>query len=173
MSLLVLAYPDLAPAERAWIEAIRADHDSLHALVPAHFTFVFPTDLLAPEAFIAAVQMQAAGFGPFAFALRAALPAPNLPGTDGQVFLVPDEGMSACIRLHDRLYAGLLAPALRLDLPFVPHITVGRFPDLPSCKRRADALNARPFAVPGAVNTLDVVKRTPDAIRTLVRVPLG
>lgn len=30
-------------------------------------------------------------------------------------------------RLHDRLYAGVLAPHLRRDIPYRPHLTVGRF----------------------------------------------
>jgi hypothetical protein len=41
------------------------------------------------------------------------------------VFLVPDEGSGALSLLHDRLYSGLLA-SLRIDLPYVPHITIGR-----------------------------------------------
>lgn len=173
MTLLVIAYPDLPPADRAWIETIRTAHDPRHGVVAAHFTLVFPTDALAPDALVAAVQRQATGFGPFAFMLRAALPFRDVTGSGGDVFLVPDEGMSAFVRLHDQLYAGVLAPALRLDIPFVPHLTVGRCAALAACKRLADTLNARPFALPGTVNALDIIERQADTIRTLARVSLG
>jgi hypothetical protein len=41
------------------------------------------------------------------------------------VFPVPDEGYSALSLLHDRLYSGPLVRCLRLDLMYVPHITIG------------------------------------------------
>ena len=40
------------------------------------------------------------------------------------VFLVPDEGHARISLLHDRLYRGRLAPYLRLDVPFTPHINI-------------------------------------------------
>jgi hypothetical protein len=71
--------------------------------------------------------------------------------------LVPDEGYSQFVKLHDRLYTGPLAPELRLDLPFIPHITVANSGDPHACKRVAETLNAQDFAIGGQVETLDVV----------------
>lgn len=173
MALLALAYPELAPGDRAWIEAIRAAHDPRHAIVAAHITLVFPTTDLAPEAFVAAVARHASGGAPIPFTLRCALPFGDTTGAATDVFLVPDEGLGALVRLHDRLYAGALAPALRLDIPFIPHLTVGRAADPREAKRLADALNARPLAVAGRVAALDVVAHEAGAVRTLARLPLG
>ena len=178
MALLVLAYPELAPDDRAWIERVRAEHDPRHAVVAAHFTIVFPTtsllttSLLA-EAFVAEVARQAEGCAPIPFVLRSALPFKDVTGEGADVFLVPDEGFGALVRLHDRLYAGALALALRLDIPSIPHITVGRAADPRDCKRLADALNARPFAIRGTIAALDVVAREEHAVRTIARLPLG
>ncbi len=173
MALLVLAYPELAPDDRAWIERVRAEHDPRHAVVAAHFTIVFPTTSLLAEAFVAEVARQAEGCAPIPFVLRSALPFKDVTGEGADIFLVPDEGFGALVRLHDRLYAGALAPVLRLDIPSIPHITVGRAADPRACKRLADALNARPFAIRGTIAALDVVAREEHAVRTIARLPLG
>jgi hypothetical protein len=72
-------------------------------------------------------------------------------------FLVPDEGFSAVVRLHDRLHSGPLARELRLDLPFIPHLAVANTPTPEACKEIVDALNARPFEIRGSVESLDVI----------------
>src|SRR5262245_22726723 len=51
------------------------------------------------------------------------------------VFLVPDEGNSALSLLHDQLYTGPLVSHLRLDLQYVPHITIGTLSDREKAKR--------------------------------------
>ncbi len=173
MPLLVLAYPELAPPDRAWIERIRAEHDPRHAVVAAHFTIVFPITDLAPDALVDEVTRQAAACAPISFVLRSALPFKDVTGEGADVFLVPDEGFVALVRLHDRLYAGALAPRLRLDIPSLPHITVGRAADPRACKRLADALNARPFAIPGRIAALDVVMHDDQALHNIARLPLG
>ena len=86
---------------------------------------------------------------------------------------MPDEGLGALVRLHDRLYAGALAPQLRLDIPAIPHITVAAKGDATEAKALADELNARPFAIAGAIAALDIVVHTAGTVRTLARVPLA
>lgn len=173
MRLYALAYPELAPADRAWIDAIRAEHDPLHRLVAPHFTLVFPVSRVDRDALVTEVTRQAAGCRPIAFVLRSAVPFKDVTAPGADVFLVPDEGFGALVRLHDRLHASALAPELRLDIPAIPHLTVGRAPDPRACKRLADRLNAREFAVPGTIAALDVVERESGPVRTIARVPLG
>jgi hypothetical protein len=72
------------------------------------------------------------------------------------VFLVPDEGYSQLSLLHDRLYTGVLAPHLRLDLPFIPHITIGTLSDRHLAKKLCDALNAQRLSIVGSVDALTV-----------------
>jgi len=74
MTLLVLAYPELEPADRAWIERIRAEHDPRHIAVAAHVTLVFPVAGMDPDTLIADVARQASGVAPIPFVLRSALP---------------------------------------------------------------------------------------------------
>src|SRR3546814_14359565 len=50
---------------------------------------------------------------PVALAFRCALPVQDPDSGDTYVYLVPDEGFSALVRLHDRLYSGTLRSAER------------------------------------------------------------
>ena len=173
MALLVLAYPDLAADDRDWIEGIRARHDPAHGIVRAHVTLVFPVAGMAPGAFVAATERGASGCGAIRFVLRSAVPFRDVTAPRTHVFLVPDEGLGALVRLHDRLYAGALAPELRLDIPAIPHVTVAAKAEAAEAKALADELNAGPFAVAGTIAALDIVAHDGGPVRTLARVPLA
>jgi hypothetical protein len=117
------------------------------------------------------VRRGASRLQPLAFVLRSALPVPDGAGGGGGAFLVPDKELGALVRLHDWLYAGGLAPALRLDIPAIPHITVARTTSPRAAKRPADGLNAQPQAIPGRIAALDVVVREEDAVRPSPALP--
>ena len=72
------------------------------------------------------------------------------------VFLVPDDGYATISRLHDALYAGPLASHLRLDLPYVPHITIGITDDRRCAKSLCDQLNADGVVIDGSLSELTV-----------------
>lgn len=177
MPLLVVAYPELDAADAVRIEMIRAVHDPAHARVRAHFTLVFPlehaTERHSVDELVAFVGEIAREQRPLPFALRSALPFPDPLGPDTHVFLVPDEGFGALVRLHDRLYTGPLARDLRLDVPTIPHVTVGRAASPRLARRLADSLNARPLAIVGQIAALDFVAHDGGTVRTIARLPLG
>ena len=177
MPLLVLAYPEFAPEDSVWIEMIRVVHDPAHERVRAHFTLVYPLpdtpEQIGVEVVSEVIRVAAAEFAPIAFVLRSAIPFNDLLGPDTDVFLMPDEGFGAIVRLHDRLYTGPLAGELRLDIPTVPHITVARLRDPQAGKRLADTLNARNFAITGTIAALYLVAHDGGTVRTIARVPLS
>jgi hypothetical protein len=86
---------------------------------------------------------------------------------------VPDEGFSRIVKLHDRFYTGLLAPELRLDIPFIPHITVGNLTDSLRCIALVDELNAQDFEISGTITALDVIKESNGNITTIERIKLA
>ena len=88
------------------------------------------------------------------------------------VFLVPDEGFSDVVKLHDSLYSGVLAPELRLDITFIPHIGVGNYTDARACRELADELNAQDFRLAGLIDTLDVVWYEQQEVRTIAQIAL-
>lgn len=173
MMLCVVAYPGLDAADWDWLQSIRRQWDPQHALIDPHFTLIFPTGAVDAEALEAHVRAAVAGIRPFGVVLRCALPVKDSFSAQTHLFLVPDEGLGQLVRLHSRLYTGPLQAHLRLDIPYLPHITVGAFPDAGECKAAADRLNEQPFAVNGRVERLSLLQVTPIAVTTLVDIDLA
>lgn len=157
-SLFTLAYPQLAGPDAARIEALRRDHDPHASLVAAHFTLVFGATRVGEADYLAHVAAVARAGRPLRFACRYAMLGADDAGGGGRAYawLVPDEGASALARLHDALYRGPLARSLRLDIPFVPHVTLAASPDRAAMKGLCDALNDKGLDIAGTVDALAV-----------------
>jgi len=165
MSLVVLARPDWRPADRAWLVSLRDRHGGAYfdpGLGP-HITLVFPVE--EPEkghgGIVSHVRTVAAETAAFDTAWRVVMPVRDSFSGDTFLYLCPDEGSSTLIRLHDRLYTGPLADELRLDLPYIPHVTLGRFSSARIAKALADDLNAGEPELRVRVETVELL-RLPD-----------
>ena len=174
-ALFTLALPDLAPDIREWVRQVRAAHDPAFASrVGAHFTLVFGDTSVDPAAYLAHVRTVAAAGAPFPFACRRAEVGTDHQDDTGYAFLVPDEGRSDIVSLRAALHTGILARLLRPDIPYVPHITVGRFDSVALAAEACGALNASGIDVSGRITALTVVAMQADGrIDEVERFPLG
>jgi 2'-5' RNA ligase len=175
MGHVVLAYPQFTDKELAWIEAIRTTLDPQAELIAPHVTLVFPIAeyQIAVHEVILHTRAVALDTPPFVLNLRCALVMPDIVGSGAHLFLVPDEGMSHFVKIHDQLYRGPLAPYLRLDIPFIPHITVGTGPDAAALYQVAQELNESAFAPRALIDRLTVVHHTPSTVTTVEEVTLA
>jgi 2'-5' RNA ligase len=99
---------------------------------------------------------------------------PDAFGTGTHVFLLPDQDAAAALTtVHDGLYAGILRPHLRADLPFIPHVTVSGAPEMRECQRLAAALHERAARVSGTLSDLVLVDVTTRPVTPLARYQLG
>lgn len=110
------------------IEAFRRRHDPLADALPAHVTLVFPfpTNLTVTQ--IGSHIRRIVGNWP-------ALPVTFRDVesiVDEFVVLMLRERSDAMIALHDKLYRGILKSHLREDIPYQPHVTLGRVAGNPS-----------------------------------------
>ena len=160
--LFTLAYPELEEADRHWIEDFRRAHDlPFRDVVAAHVTLAFGHGGMARAEYQAHVEEVAREWdGPIEFTCRYAMQGVDNGDARGYVFLVPDEGLSAIAWLHDRLYRGALAPALRLDIPYIPHITIGTLPSHREARDLSDRLNADGVHVAGRIGHVTVAGLT-------------
>jgi len=174
MRLAVVSYPSISQEDHEWIQAIRARHDRYYQLIAPHFTFVFPCSL-GEKVLTKHVKRQSAGVNQFRFVTRCAVVNKDATEDMAHVFLTPDEGFSDIVRLHDRFYTGILTSELRIDIPFIPHISIGNADDPLECQRLVDKLNEEAFAVDGTIDTLDVVSVDIERgeVRTIEQVKLG
>ena len=168
MAFAVVSYPAIGKGDLDWIQSIRREHDHLFfSVVAPHFTFVFPTDGVAQAELIEHVTAQASLFHSFEVVFRCAIIGdPHFMG-HAHAFLIPDEGFSEIVRLHDTLYTGPLAGELRLDLPFIPHLGIASPPSLEECKSIVDRLNKERFEVRGQINALYVINYDGTRVSTI------
>jgi len=98
---------------------------------------------------------------------------PTLSQQDRQwIQQVREQHDTELVKLHDALYRRALASELRLDIPFLPHITIGKTSDPWQAKALADQLNQQSLAIQGRLETLDVIMYEKMTVQTLERIPL-
>ncbi len=113
-------FPAFAGIER--IEAFRAKHDPMAALVPAHLSFVFPFPTALSRLQVAThVQRVVSRWPPIVVTFRATRTEAN-----EFLLLMAARGATSIKGLHDKLYTRSLAMHLRRDMPYEPHITLAR-----------------------------------------------
>ena len=165
--LYVIAEPDITPADRDWIQSIRAQHDPQCDLVGPHFTLVFGIPEQTATGLLARVQAIASRTLPFEFEAKNVQVFPGV-SLEHYVFLVPKKGAAELCMLHK---------ALRVDtnddIPFVPHITIGRCADALAAATLAEAVNAAPRTIRGRISALRVIAVTDQHVRECATVALS
>lgn len=111
------------------LEAFRQRHDPQAAMLAAHVTLVFPFASALSSLQLAAHVRRIAARWPV-------LPI-RLEGVDAYaaqwVHLRVTRGREPLIELHDRLYRRVLAPFLRAEFEYLPHVTIGHADDAHAC----------------------------------------
>ena len=163
MALTVLGRPRLTAADAAWIRVLRDRHAwALRAPeIGPHVTLVFPTDSTDATTATGHLAVVAGEIAAFSLAFRCALPVADAPSGGTYIYLVPDEGFSTLVRLHDRLYSGPFADALRLDLPYIPHITLGWIAEARLARALADDLNGQEPDIQARLETVELFDLDP------------
>lgn len=174
MSLAVVNYPRFAEEDFNWIQSVRQKYDRLYFdVIGPHFPLVFPTEAVTEEELTEHVRQCIAGASAFEVVFRCVvLGDPDFQG-HAHAFQVPDEGFSDIVRLHDRLYTGVLRNELRLDLPFLPHVGIANAPAPEECKDIVDQLNREHFEIRGRVETLDIIGFDGKRVWTIEQLKLG
>lgn len=104
------------------IDELRQKYDSLHNLIPPHITLVFPfRSHISTEDLITHIKEAIIPIRPFELILQ------GITGNQNQyLFLNVKKGNDEMIKLHDRLYTGILEQNLNRNVSYLPHMTVGR-----------------------------------------------
>jgi len=154
----VIVEPRLGEADRDWIQALRRREDPTgFARVDPHLTLVFVVALSHPALLLRAMRREAARTKPFRIALDRALRLEDVEG-GAVICLGASRGRAALIRLHDRLYAGPLDPYWRRDIPYEPHLTLGRRRTAAAGDRLAQRIAAEAPDIRGAIHSLLLVE---------------
>jgi len=116
-------FPAFEGIER--VEAFRARHDPMAAIIAAHVSFVFPFPAAHSRLQVEThVRQVVSRWPPIPVTFRRVRMHAN-----EFLFLMASRGAASIAGLHDRLYTRSLRPHLRRDLPYEPHITLARHAD--------------------------------------------
>jgi hypothetical protein len=156
-SLYTVAYPELSAADAAFIEDLRVLWDpEWHSVVRAHFTLVFECNVIPASEYLAHIAAVAARTRPIGFVIDSVSIVEG-PGSNAlQVCLLAGEGCTRISRLHDDLYSGPLKPCLRLDLPYLPHVTIARSISVAEAECLCEELDSRRLRIEGWLRSLHV-----------------
>ena len=166
----VVAKPVLSKAESEWLIQVR--ERQAHNVGPPEFTLVFPGTTSPTREVTEHVKAVCAATSRIHFCLRSAVIVPDDSHSSFLVFLVPDAGFGAIVRLHDRLHVGPLAACLRPEVPYIPHITIAAVKEFVLARRIKASLNSNDFAIAGHLDELEVHERDAGAPRCVAKVPL-
>ena len=173
MKYAVISYPKISKIDFDFVQNYRKVNDPKYfSMVDPHITFVFPIPNFSESEFIDEVARQSAGTAKFDFTIRCAMINQDASGEFFHEFLVPDEGYSHIVKLHDKLYSGKFFDNLRFDIDFIPHIGIGNSENVLTCKKNIDDLNSQSLIIEGSVQVLDIVKYENDKIETVETIEL-
>ncbi len=104
------------------IEAIRLKHDPLFGLIPPHITIVFPfKSNISNDELKSHILNLSRGVGKIEIEF-----ANRITSVGNYLFLEVERGKEQITKLHDMLYTEPLRQFLKEDIPYIPHVTVGR-----------------------------------------------
>ena len=173
MALAVIAYPVLDKKDYRFIQDFRKQHDPLlYSVIEPHFTFVFPVKGMLKDDFTQEILKQSEGGGCFDFTIRCAVVNKDSFLEYSHTLLVPDEGFSSIVKMHDKLYSDLLIKEQRLDIDYIPHVGIGTSKDILQCKQMADELNKSQLEIKGLIKELTIVEFENNRIENQSIIPL-
>ena len=156
---------------QAAVQRFRGMHDPQHELIAPHFTLIFGA-ALAQEGYMSHVQAVARAAQPLAFSLSHAMLYYTGDGP-AHVCLVASEGAAGLTRLHRQLHGGPMAQWLRLDKPFVPHITIAAVDNPAKALQIADEWNAQDLCLSGEIDALTAGRISDGRFAVLAEARLG
>lgn len=104
------------------INSFRKNYDPMYEIIAPHVTIVFPFKYLPEEKIVRHIQKMIEKQKSFPIHLHG-----FIKSFDHYLFLLVDQGKEEIYKLHNELYTDILAPELRADIPFIPHLTLGFF----------------------------------------------
>lgn len=160
--LYVVARPVLAEDDDRALRRLRAQyHPGEAELIGPHFTLVFGAPDGAAPRLASALEMLEAR--PFWFMLdRLGRHDRPPPSRAAYLFALPADGEEALRALHDRL-----DPDGGPE-PFEPHLTLGLFERAAEAEQVARIVQRQHLPIRGRIEALDLLRRTPHGLETLM-----
>ena len=120
MIYALVHYPKL---DTQLIDQLRQKYDPQFGLIDAHITVMFPVrDTIDGHTLVSHLENVLSDCRPVPIRLQGLQRS-----WDDCLFLLVREGSSEIVRLHNRIYTGILADYKNSNIEFIPHLTLGAF----------------------------------------------
>ena len=172
MELMAVCYPHLADKDHSLIQSVRKTHDMNYDMIEPHFSIIFPISDIDISSFADHCRSCCRDFHSFSIEIRCAIIHKDSCNDLWYTFLVPDAGFGNIVRLHDRLYRGILAAKLIPEMTYIPHITIAHAKDSSTCKTLADRLNEEKINIAGQISTVDLITLESEKVHTFEKIKL-
>lgn len=172
-SLYTVAFPKLSATDQGRIREIRKQFDPNFTKIGPHFTLLFGCAEVSFNDYCKHVARIAEKTDAFQFHCNQVSPEADYFSSDGYLFLTPEKGRRNIQALHDHLYSGIMSPYLKLDIPFIPHITVGRRSSIEDAGKISESINKDPISISGTVEALTVIEEDHGSISAKKTISFG
>ncbi len=173
MAYAVLSYPEINDIDYQKIQQYRKKNDEwLFTVVEPHITFVFPVFGMTERDFIAEIEDLATNVPEINFVFRCAIINKDSFSDYYHALLVPDEGFSRIVKLHDKFYGRSLKPYHLMNIDFIPHMGIGTSKNEKKCKSMVDEWNAEDFSIAGTISQLSIVRYENNIIENIKEIRL-
>lgn len=116
----ILIFPKFKNIDK--IQTIRNKYDRLANLISPHITLVFPfSDSVTNDDLVFKLSNLLSSYSSFKVIFNGISLS-----HDNYIFLNCTHGKDILITLHDDIYQNILPTHLKLDIPYIPHITLGQ-----------------------------------------------
>jgi 2'-5' RNA ligase len=104
------------------INSLRKEYDPQFDLIAPHITVIFPVpDTIGERHLVSHIGNVLQHWQPFSIRLKGLEKS-----WDEYLFLTLQKGKDDVLRLQDNLYSGFLSEFRNKEIPFVPHVTLGK-----------------------------------------------
>jgi len=156
MRLLVLSYPKISKKNYEFIQKIRQEFDPHFEFVEPHFTLIFSIYDTNTDIFIKEISNLTNTVSTINFQIKSAIINYNPQNETYYALLVPDQGFSNIIKLHESLYSNFFEKYLDLKWQFIPHITIASSQNQNIIKNICQEFNKKNMIISGKVNNLSI-----------------
>jgi 2'-5' RNA ligase len=156
LAFVVITYPKISRKHYNWIQSIRIQYDPQYSIINPHFTLVFPRLVENQEKVIQHLEESVKGNKKIYFLIKRVKAVKDSLSENTYLFLFPDKGSEEITKLHHNLNSGLLSSEVHQDIPFIPHITIGRDSNPNRLNHLEKNLGKRDIYIEGTLESLDV-----------------
>lgn len=167
MPIAIVTCPEIPADELQWIQELRQSRLAPPELdLAPHIPLVFPADVAVDDNLMMHMYGVAGSTQPFESVFRIAAPSADPLNGGWIVRLLPDQGLSKLMRMHNFLYTGPFDGRLNMDVPYIPHLTLARTETGEDAKTLCEELNSGIIEVAVEVKSVEVLIVDGDTIET-------